>query len=93
MEDALQGRAIHSAESVTHWRTLRERLETRIRRLETDGLRSEASARDGGHAISIERRYEHLLRLRRLHAKLGSRERLAVGEPASLPDRPDLHRA
>jgi hypothetical protein len=72
------------AEVVVHWRTLRERLGSTIRTLEDD-LRDRRYVRPsiadhGEHAA--ERRHERLLRLRRLHAKLASREQLATDESA-----------
>lgn len=79
--DSPETSADPSDESVIHWRNLRETVEVRIRRLEAD-LRG---------ATWSERRHERLLRMRRLHAKLGSRERLAL--TVSSLDPSELRRA
>lgn len=67
---------------VVHWRTLRERLEGTIRHIESDLRvpRWETLADVSGRDLDAERRYERLLRWRRLHAKVAARERLAEDE-------------
>jgi hypothetical protein len=62
-----------------HWRTLRERLEGTIRHIESDlrAPRWQILADVGGRDVEAERRYERLLRWRRLHAKVSVRERIA----------------
>jgi hypothetical protein len=82
--DSAEVPAIHSAESIIHYRTLRERLERRLRSLETHlpAFRWDLSLGIWEDLVT-ERRHERLLRLRRLLAKLASRERLAAGGLAS----------
>jgi hypothetical protein len=67
---------------VVHWRTLRERLEGTIRHIESDlrAPRWQVLADVGGRDLEAERRYERLLRWRRLHAKVSVRERIAESE-------------
>jgi hypothetical protein len=78
--DAPQASSGEAAEAVDHWRALRERLEDRIRSLRTthQESRGELRAIDGPDAVAAERSGERLLRLRRLRAKVLTRERLAV---------------
>jgi hypothetical protein len=71
-----------SSESMAHWRTLRESLERSIQGLESDLSDFRWNLSRDIAAYPMERRYERLLRLRRLHAKLGSRERLTAAEAA-----------
>ncbi|HME71838.1 MAG TPA: hypothetical protein VKM54_18490 [Myxococcota bacterium] len=64
-------------------RRLREVFALEIQNLESSGQSPHAPAWQAkGHDSSLhERRYEHLLRLRRIHAKLHNRERvLTEGE-------------
>jgi hypothetical protein len=83
----------HAAELVLHWRTLRERLDSQIRHLENQlrGFRWALAAAVGGDAV--ERCYERLLRLRRVRAKVASRERFESSALPQSADRGDLRRA
>ena len=76
---------------VVHWKTLRERLEGTIRHIESDLRvpRWQVLADVGGRDIEAERRYERLLRWRRLHAKVSARERIAADETPLFAKRAD----
>jgi hypothetical protein len=78
---APQVRSGGAAEAAEHWRALRERLEDRIRAI------------DGPEVVATERRRERLLRLRRLQAKVLTRERLAVLSVGSEAHDAELRRA
>jgi hypothetical protein len=70
------------AHAVLHWRGLRARLESQIQRLEVD-LRDFRAEHVSIGTEAAERRYERLLRLRRVRAKVASRERLEATQPAA----------
>jgi hypothetical protein len=76
---------------VVHWRTLRERLEGTIRHIESDlrAPRWQVLADASGRDLDAERRYERLLRWRRLHAKVSARERVAADETPLVAKRSD----
>jgi hypothetical protein len=67
-----------AAEPVAHWRRLRQSLDSEIRRLETElrAFRFEFAGSVAGDPA--ERGYERLLRLRRVNAKVASRDRFAA---------------
>jgi hypothetical protein len=71
-DDAAEAHVVH------HWKALRVRVEGRIDRLESSLQLAE---------IAEERRYERLLRMKRLHAKLAARERLARYDASAFMDR------
>jgi len=83
-----------SIETVAHWRSLREALEPRVHRLEAklDGYHWDSATSKGRDALASERRYELLLRFRQLHAKLRTRERLAVEALAAHSEPHELRR-
>ena len=82
-------------EVVVHWKTLRERLEGTIRHIESDlrAPRWQILADAGGRDVESERRYERLLRWRRLHAKVSARERIAADERPLFAKRADARRS
>lgn len=84
-----------SIDSVTHWRTLRASLELRARGLEAAlrGVRWDSPGSDGDQSRAIDRRYERLLKLRQLQAKLYTRERLAAEAIKDGTDRRGIRRA
>jgi hypothetical protein len=66
-----------------------------VGRLETalHGFQWESATSQGHGTIASDRRYERLLRLKQLHAKVRTRERLAVEASSPPPDRDALRRA
>jgi hypothetical protein len=80
---------------VVHWKTLRERLEGTIQHIESDlrAPRWRILADAGGRDVEAERRYERLLRWRRLHAKVSARERIAADEEPLVAKRADARRS
>lgn len=80
---------------VVHWKTLRERLEGTIRHIESDlrAPRWQVLADASGRDLDAERRYERLLRWRRLHAKVSARERIAADEMPLVAKRADARQS
>src|SRR5271169_4915703 len=80
--------ATRLTETVVALRRIREEFALEIRNLANSWTRDRApSPSMAPTVISVERSYEHLLRLRRIHAKLEIRERILQEISGSLPPR------